>query len=90
MPRGHQTVTDVAIDHGTLRVALELAAERLPETGDGRFVGGKLARRQQADLGDFVQGTLAIGVEGAYRFDLVIEQIDAKRHAGAHREQVQQ
>ena len=55
-----------------------------------RLVHRELAAGQQAHLGHRVQAALGVGIEGADRIDLVVEQVDAVGHRRAHREQVDQ
>jgi hypothetical protein len=54
------------------------------------LVHRELAARQQAHLGHGVEAALAVGVEGADRVDLVVEQVDPVGLRRAHREQVDQ
>ncbi len=48
-----------------------------------RLVHRELAAGQQAHLGHRVEAALGVGVEGADRVDLVVEQVDAVGHASS-------
>ena len=87
--RGH-AVADVLVDAAARRVALQQFAPAAAKARARRVVHREFTTRQQADLGHRVQAALAVGVEGADAVDLVVEQVDAIRHAAAHREQVDQ
>ena len=58
------------------------------ETISAGVIGGKFTRRQQANLGDLVDGALGIDIEGAHAIDGVIQQIDAVGQHAAHGEQI--
>ena len=64
--------------------------QRLRKLRPRVVVHRELASGQQAHLGHGVQAALAVGVEGADRVDLVVEQVDAVGHRRAHGEQVDQ
>ncbi|MCY1525359.1 hypothetical protein D9M68_603350 [compost metagenome] len=87
---GGHAVAHVLVDAALGRVALEQFAPAAAKARAGVVVHRELAARQQAHLGHGVEAALGVGVEGADGVDLVIEQVDAKRHRRAHREQVDQ
>ena len=81
---------EVLVDRAAAIVDVEALAETPAEVGDGLFLQGKFAGRQQADRLHLVHRALGLRVEGAQRFDLVVEQVDAIGRLAAHREQVDQ
>ncbi len=87
---GGDAVADVLVDAALGRVALEQLAPALAKARAGVVVHRELAARQQAHLGHRVQAALAVRIEGADGVDLVVEQVHPQRHAGAHREQIDQ
>ena len=83
-------VGDVAIDPGLRRLAFETLAVAVAEVADGRSIERHLARRQDLDPLHGVARHLGIRGEVFQRLDFVVEEVDAQRRIGAHREQVDQ
>ncbi len=55
---------------------------------DRLFGERKFARREQLNTVDFFDRELRLGIEGADRFDVFVEQFDPVRHLTAHRKQI--
>ena len=87
---GGHAVAHVLVDAALGRVALEQLAPAAAKARARVVVHRELAARQQPHLGHRVEAALGVGVEGADRVDLVVEQVDAVGHRRAHREQVDQ
>ncbi len=71
-------------------VHVEAFAKARLEACDFLFLQREFTGGQQAYRLDLVDGALSVRVEGAQRFDLIIEQVDTKRQLAAHREQIDQ
>ena len=71
-------------------IDLETLAKARAESGQCALVEGEFPCWQQMNAFDLVDRALGLRVEGAQRFDFLIEQVDAVGQAAAHREQVQQ
>ena len=82
-------LADIGIDAAAVNVAGETRAVAFPEVLDSALVERHFTRRQQANGLDLVAGALGIWVEQADAVDLVIEQVDTKRRALPHREDIQ-
>ena len=82
-------VADILIDGAATEVDVETLAERLAETADAGFGHRHFAPGQQSDAFQRFLGTLRFRVEPFQRVDLVVEQVDANRAVGAHREDVE-
>ncbi|MNQ31127.1 hypothetical protein D3C85_444920 [compost metagenome] len=80
----------VLVDRAAAEVDVEALAETSAKVRDRLLLQRKLAGRQQLDRGHLVDRALGFRIEGAQGFDLVVEQVDAKRLLAAHREQVDQ
>jgi hypothetical protein len=87
---GGHAVAHVLVDAALGRVAFEQFAPAAAKACAGVVVHREFAPRQQPHLGHGVEAALGVGVEGADRVDLVVEQVDAERHQRAHGEQVDQ
>ncbi len=87
---GDDAAGQVLEDRAAAEIDIEAFAEARLEAGHFLFLHRELARRQQAHRIHLVDRTLGLGVEGAQRLDLVIEQVDAVGQLAAHREQVDQ
>ncbi len=83
-------VAHVLVQAGLGRVALDALAPAHAERLARGLVERELAPGQQAHLRHGIEAALRVGIEGADRVDLVVEQVDAVGHVGAHREQVDQ
>src|SRR5215213_1655841 len=68
---------DILVDTRARRIAFESLAEVAPKPRLPGIVHGKFTGRQKPYLVYRVNAALGIHIEAAYRFDLVIEQIDA-------------
>ena len=84
----HDPLADFAVDAAAGRIAGEVLAIAAPKALDPFAIGWELAGGQQVDGVHLVEAALGLRVEGADRFDLFVEQIDAIGLAGPHREQV--
>ena len=85
-----RAVGDILVQAYARRITFESFAEATakgvaPDLGHRKF-----ARWQQTDFIDRIQRALAVHVEGAQGFDLVVEQFDAVGQCGSHREQIDQ
>ena len=87
---GGDAVAHVLVDAALGGVALQQLAPAVAKLGARRLVHGEFAAGQQAHFGHRVQAALAVGVEGADRVDLVVEQIHPVGQGAAHGEQVDQ
>ncbi len=87
---GRHAHAHVLVDAALGRVALQQLAPAAAKARARGVVHRELAPGQEAHLGHRVQAALGVGVEGADRVDLVVEQVDPVRHHRAHREQVDQ
>src|SRR5690606_1909680 len=83
-------IADVLIGYGARRVSFAVFPKTRAKAVAGFFIHRKLAARQQLHFLDGVQAALAVYVETAYGFDLVVEQVNAIGQYRAHREQVYQ
>ncbi|MDZ7790039.1 MAG: hypothetical protein U5L08_06000 [Xanthomonadales bacterium] len=81
-------LTDVLVGKSAPEVHVEAIAEGAPEGLPAVLVEGILARREHFDAFELAGGALAFGVEGADRFDFVVEQFQPVRLGPAHRPQV--
>ena len=87
---GDDAGAHVLVDAALADVGVEGAVPGVAEAGDSGGVHGDFPRRQDAHLRGFGVGALGIGVEQAQGIDFVVEQVDAHRIGGAHREDVQE
>ncbi len=87
---GGDAGAEVFVDAALGRVAFELFAPAGAKRRARRVVHREFAPGQQPHLGHRVQAALRVGVEGADRVDLVVEQVDAIGHRRAHRVEVDQ
>ncbi len=71
-------------------VHVEALAKARLEACDFFFLQREFTGGQQAHRLDFVDGALGVRIEGAQRFDFIVEQVDPKRQFAAHREQIDQ
>ena len=83
-------VRHVLVERRARRVALERLAEPRAEARAALVVLRELARGQQADLGDRIDGALRVGVERLDRLELVAEEVEPVRERRAHRVEVDQ
>ena len=88
--RRGDAIADVLVDAALGRVALEQLAPAVAEFRARLVVHREFAAGQQPHFGHGIEAALAVRIEGADRIDLVVEQVHAQRHAGAHRKQVDQ
>ena len=87
---GRHAIAHVLVDAALGRIALQQLAPAVAELGARIVVHRELAAGQQAHFGHGVEAALRVGIEGADRVNLVVEQVHAIRHVRAHREQVDQ
>ena len=83
-------VRHVLVERRAGRVALERLAEARAEARAALVVLRELARGQQADLRDRIDGALRVGVERLDRLELVAEEVEPVRQRRAHRVEVDQ
>lgn len=87
---GNNAAGQVLEDRAAAEIDIEALAKACLEAGHFLFLHREFTRRQQAYRIHLVDRALGLGVEGAQRLDLVIEQVDAVGQLAAHREQVDQ
>src|SRR6185503_19995846 len=87
-PSRQKPLADVLVKPAFGRIALEFFAEAHAESGARGIVGREFTRRQQADVIDFVNTSLGVGVECADAVHFVVEQLDAVRYWAPHRKQI--
>ena len=87
---GCEAFADVAVQRHPREIALETGAEAPPEILDGLGRQAELARGEQVEALQFLDGTLRFGVEAADAVDDVVEEVDAQGRLAAHREHVEQ
>ncbi|MNO97438.1 hypothetical protein D3C76_891470 [compost metagenome] len=87
---GDDAAGQVLEDCTAAEVDVEALAKACLEAGHFFLLHREFACRQQAHRIHLVDRALGLGVEGAQRLDLVIEQVDAVGQLAAHREQVDQ
>ena len=80
----------VPVDRAGIGVALEPGPPGGPEPADRLRVEGELPRGKEPNAIGAVERALRLGVEGADRLDLRVEQIDAVRPLGAGREEIEE
>ena len=80
----------VPVDRAGIGIALEAGSPGGPEPADRLRVEGELARGQQPDRIGPVERALRLGVEGADRLDLGIEEVDAVRPLGPRRKEIEE
>ena len=86
--RRGQAALDVLVDRAAALVDIETRMPGITKATDAGRVQRGLATRQYRDRLYPVDRTLGLGIEGAQRLDLVVEQVDPERHALPHRKQV--
>ena len=86
----HDAVRHVLVQRRLRRVAFEDFAEASAKAGASGLVLRKLARWKQPHPRHRIDGALAVDIERADRFDLVVEQVDAVGQGASHRKQVDQ
>ena len=89
-PGRGQALTDIAVNRALSGVAREPRAPVAAKAGDPLGVQRDLARGQDPDRADLFNRALGLDIKRANTVDLVIQQIDAIRPPGAHRENIQQ
>ena len=87
---GCHAVAHVFVDAALGRIAFQHFAPTAAETRAGVIVHREFASRQKSHFGHRIEAALRVGIEGADRVDLVVEQVDAKRHERTHGKQVDQ
>ena len=80
----------ILVDRATAEIHIEAFTEARAEASDRLLLQREFASWQQADRLDLVDGSLVFRIEGAQRFDFVVEQVDAVGQGAAHRKQVDQ
>ena len=83
-------IAHVFVDAAAGRVAVEQFTPTASEQSPRHLVHGELSTGQQTHLGHRVEAALGIGVKGANRVDLVVEQVHAVGHQRAHGKEVNQ
>ena len=82
-------VRDIAVQRAVFRLRGERIAKLPAKQRDAVIVHRKLVRWQKLDRVNALIASLGIRIESAYRFDLVIEELDAKRCIAAHWKQIE-
>ena len=85
-----EALADAAVERATGRIAFETGAPAASEGAHRVCIERQFTRRQQAQLGHRLEGALRLRIEAADGFDAVVEEVDAQRRLGAHREHIEQ
>ena len=87
---GGHAVAHVLVDAAFGRVTVQQLTPAAAKTPACVVVHREFTAGQQAHLGHGVQRALAVGVKRADAVDLIVKQINAKRHQRAHGKQINQ